>query len=461
MYLSHNIIYMEEILNHDNYYFIGIGGSSMSALAGLLVGFGKNVSGSDLLDDAFTKLNKLGIKTYIGHKEGRLRGVEVVVYNMAISETNVELVEARKLGIPCYSRAEFLAMFAEYFDNVIAISGTHGKTTTTAMISNVLLQNGCKPTIHMGGCWSMIGGNGYLGSSKYFVTEACEYKASFLALHPTYSVITNIEKEHMDYYKTVHNLYKAFGEFARQTNRYVVCPLRFAGLVNNSKAVTFGYESSCDYMASNIYNKKGVYSYTIYIRGVKQGRVLLNVPGKYNILNSLASFAVCDMLGIPQAQIYKGLKSFCNVDRRFDVLYQNQGLAIVQDYAHHPTEIHNFVQTAKKVFGKVYCVFQPHTYSRTKTLLKSFAKCFCGVEKLFLLPTYESREQYDSLGSIEVLKGAVKAPCETILDGDFSRLDGVVRGCIAFVGAGDIEQEAKKYVRRKKNNKKINKSVDY
>lgn len=438
---------MEDILNYKNFYLIGIGGVSMTAIAGLLIGLGKTVSGSDLSQDNFSKLNALGATTYLSHQKGRLSNVDIVIYNMAIAPNNPELLEAKALSIPCLTRAEFLGEFAQNFDNVIAIAGTHGKTTTTAMISSILLEDGCLPTIHIGGSWSRIGGCGYLGSNKYFVTEACEYKASFLALHPTYSVVTNIEKEHMDYYRTLHNLYRAFVKFATQTKKIVVCPLRFKKILDKSKAITFGLESGCDYRAINIKSLKGVYKYTLQIGGVNECEVILKVPGKYNVLNSLSAIAVCDMMGIPKQQIIDGLKSFKNVNRRFDVLYQDGSLAIVQDYAHHPTEICNFIETAKKVYGKVYCVFQPHTYSRTKTLLKEFAKCFNGVEKLFLLPTYESREQYDCLGSAEVLCEAVNNSCEIVSDNVFERLNGVKRGCIAFVGAGDIEHMAQKYAK--------------
>lgn len=452
---------MEDIFEYKNYHFIGIGGVSMSALAILLHKMGKNVSGSDCKCQRLEQLKKIGIKVFTKFNISNLKNVDLFVYNYAISNDNPEMLYARENNIPIIDRASFLGNFAKQYNDVISIAGTHGKTTTTAMISNVLLRVGLMPTIHIGGDYDLIGGNCYLGANKYFITEACEFKESFLSLDSTVGIINNIEEEHMDYYKSKDKLIKAFKKFANNS-KIVVINNELKDLFASFNTVTFGIDNG-DYYAKDLRQSKGQYNFALYKKQEYMGRVKLKVGGKYNVLNALACFACCDQLGIDNKQIILALNVFDNVRRRFELIGNVGSIDIITDYAHHPTEIANAIDVALQKYGKVYCVFQPHTYSRTKTLFDKFIKCFDKVESLAILPTYASREKYQYEGSAEALFEAIcnKKVIMIRNQNELNKcLECVDVGCILFVGAGDIIDIAQRYYHyiNKKHKKAIKKS---
>ena len=445
---------MENILNFKNYHFVGIGGISMSALASLLHKMGKNVSGSDVKCDKLQKLKDSGIKIFVGFDKKHISDCDVVIYNYAVQKDNPEILYAKEKGIIVLDRAKFLGYFAKIFDKTISISGTHGKTTTTAMISCVLLRAGLMPTIHIGGDYKLINGNCYLGANKYFVTEACEFRESFLSLSSYIGIIINIEEEHLDYYKNKHNLISAFQKFANNCQNLIV---NYNIKDYFSSAITFGIDNG-DYCAKNLKNKKGTYTFDLFIRGEYICKIALKVGGKFNVLNALACIACCDYMNIERKKIFNALMMFENVDRRFELLGNINGVDIIQDYAHHPTEIKNTIRLAKQKYDDVFCVYQPHTYSRTKTLFSEFVTCFFNVDHLAILPTYASREDYDYDGSAEALVKALnKENCKAISTYKNLKkwLEGAKEGCILFVGAGNIVDVAKKYYLQL--NKKIKK----
>ena len=447
---------MLKIKNYNNIFFVGLGGISMSALAVLLKKSGKQVSGSDICKSEITKnLKKQGIKVFHKHCAKNIKGCDLVVFSGAIAPENPEIIQAKNLNIPVIERSVLLSMIASEYKNVIAISGTHGKTTTTAMIAYIFMICGLKPTVHVGGDFEYIGGNVSVGESDYFITEACEFRDSFLTLKPTVSVITNIETEHLDYFKTFENEKKSFNKFAQNTKKCCIINGRYKNLIRQKEVVTFGYSNSNSLFARNI--KKGEdnkYSFDCYKGKAFIGNFKLNVYGKHNIQNALAVIAVCLEFEIDYNVIYLGLKNFNNVHRRFEFVGTYKNAYLIHDYAHHPTEIISSIKTAKEVFKKkIICVFQPHTYSRTKTLIDSFGKCFDGLDLLYLLKTYSAREKFEYLGSADYLKEKIlNSSPNFAVKGVYNKKqlikeikkEDLCGSVILFLGAGDIENLPKK-----------------
>ncbi len=437
-------------------HFVGAGGISMSALLKIAKSKGKICSGSDCGAKGVLKtLKQQKIKVYTKHKAKNVLGADLVVYSSAISKDNVEILKAKELNIKTITRAEFLGLVAKEYKTVVAISGSHGKTTTTAMISSLLLRFGLSPTVHLGGNYSLISGNLKLGGNDFFVTEACEFRDSFLSLNPTISVITNIEREHLDYFKNFKNIKESFNKFIENTSE--VCFINYNYLkyvLDRTKVVTFGLNKNADFRAINIKNKNGLYGFDCINKGEFLGRVELSVEGKHSILNALSSIAVGVFLGIPFRDIAKGLEKFRNVDRRFEKLGEVKGATVIHDYAHHPTEIRSAIKTCLELKKDIVCVFQPHTYSRTKSLLKSFRTAFWGVKSLVLVETYSAREKFDKIGSCENLKTEIESyGGNPKVYGVFKNREVVkflsklnIEGKILlFLGAGDIELIAKKF----------------
>lgn len=385
-------------------HFIGIGGVSMSALAKLAHNKGFVVSGSDLCSNNITKqLKALNIKVYKGHKISNIKHPDLVVYTAAVGQDNCELVYAKSLNIKCIDRATFLAQISNMYDNVIAVAGMHGKTTTTAMLSKVFICCNKNPTVHIGGEWQDIGGNVLIGGSEYFITEACEYKDSFLKLTPSVSIVTNIEREHLDYFKNIGNIKKSFNRFCQSTQNQVFLSHKYKANVICSNLTTFGVDG--DIKAVNIKHKGGKYSCDCYINNSFYGKIILNIYGQHNLLNALAVVGVANYYNLPKDKVLQALSDFNNVGRRFEQVSTINSAPVIIDYAHHPTEIKCAIKTCKEVFKKpIVVVFQPHTYSRTKTLIKSFSKCFNGVDSLILVNTYSARESYDKFGDCNALK---------------------------------------------------------
>ncbi len=392
-----------DISKYKKIHCIGIGGIGLSAVAEILEDNGHIVSGSDMKESEVTDhLEKKGIKVFYEHRAENVDGCDLLVYSAAVSSENPEMVRARELGIPTITRAEALGMIMEQYRNSIAVCGTHGKTTTTGMISLILRNAKYQPTILVGGNLPEINGNVEIGSNEYFVTEACEYMDSFLSLHPTVGVILNIDSDHLDYFKDIDHITRSFMQFAHQIPKggilvaYNGNPFVQEVLKSVSNYVTYGYSKDGDFYAENtVFDENGYPIFDICSKGKKICTIHLSVPGEHNILNAMAAFAVCFKLGVEPEVIAETLHSFTGTHRRFDYTGTTKnGVVVIDDYAHHPTEIKATLSAAAKVkHNKLWCVFQPHTYTRTKALFKEFTEAFDNVDVLILTDIYAAREK--------------------------------------------------------------------
>ena len=369
----------------------------MSALATYYHFKGYKVQGSDINENYQTKkLSQLGIKIFKGHNACNIKNVDIIIYSGAISLDNEEMQYAVKNNLPLIERSKLLGIVCNDFKNTIAVAGTHGKTTTTAMVSKVLIDSYYDPTIHIGGNYSYINGNFKLGQKDYFVTEACEYKKSFLHLNPTYSIITNVELDHTDCYKSLNDIYNAFDKFLEQTKSFCLIngDSEYNKRIKSNKIITFGKKKHNDYRMYNIQTNLNELIFDIEYKQNYVCTLKLSVNGLYNAYNALSCFALCHQLNISCEIIKKSLETFKNVDRRFSFICKYGNLTIYKDYAHHPTEISNLLSMVKGLnYKKTICIFQPHTYSRTYGLFNDFLKCFNDCNYLYLLPTYPAREQ--------------------------------------------------------------------
>ena len=435
-------------------HFIGVGGISTSALASYLLSKGFIVSGSDNVKSNLTKnLEDLGAKIYCGHKEDNLLGADAVVYTSAISADNPELLYAQKEGIPCYKRSELLGEIASKFNRSIAVSGSHGKTTATGMISDVLIKGNFNPTVFIGGEHSEFN-NCRLGGGDTVVFEACEYKKNFLDLKPTVSVILNVDNDHMDSYKDLKDMVSTFGQFAKDSITVINADDLNASKIFNSTTVTFGVLNKAAYTAKRVkFNGKG-YSFTAYAYGRALGRINLNVSGKHNVYNAIATVAVADILGVRFPFIKSGLENFCGIKRRNEYLGDKDGLKVYADYAHHPKEILAMLNSYREQGDNFITVFQPHTYSRTRILMEDFLSTLKDVSPLIIYNTYPAREEFDVCGDAKTLYERLKkvsakkvyyAKTEKELSLVMEKLKkGSKR--IIFLGAGDIYQIAKRQI---------------
>lgn len=388
-------------------HMIGIGGISMSGIAEMLLNFGYKVSGSDAKPSGLTdRLKQNGAEIFIGQSADNIKNPDAVCYTAAISPDNPELVKARALGVPVVERAVFLGALLEKYKYPIAVAGTHGKTTTSSMLSLVLLAAHKDPTILIGGELSQIGGNYHIGGNEYLPFEACEYVESFLHFKPFVSIITNIEEDHMDYFKDLNHIITSFVKFASLTSDNgcnIVCidENTTQSIVQNVKKKTVTYalnNKNADYTAENIIiEKDGRPSFDIFNKNRKVLNVSLNVAGDHNICNALGVTAACEFLGIEPEYIKSGLEEFKGAKRRFDRLGKTvTGVDVVDDYAHHPTEIKTTLETAKKMgYNNVWVAFQPHTYTRTAAFLEQFASALKTADRVMITDIYPAREKYD------------------------------------------------------------------
>lgn len=369
--------------NIKKIHFIGIGGSGMCPLANILKSKGYIISGSDnYMSDTLERLIKNGFSVKINHSEKNVEGADLVVYSAAIKEDNVERMAARKLNIPQIERSDLLGMLCSKYENLIAVAGTHGKTTTTAMITQVLTMCNADPTAIIGGKLPFINGNSRIGKSQNIICEACEYVDTFLKLDPTISVITNVEEDHLDYFKNLDGVINSFKKFADQTTELIIAngddenSLEVTKDVKTAKVITFGFKNSNDYHIGKFSEKNGFFeSFEVFKGENLLGEFSLQVPGKHNVYNALAAIAVADYMKMNIEEVKKAIKAFSGVHRRFEILSRKDGITIADDFAHHPTEIENTLSSAKKMgFKRVICIFQPHTYSRTAMFLNDFAK---------------------------------------------------------------------------------------
>jgi len=402
-------------------HFIGIGGISMSGLAEFLFRNGYKVTGSDIDESYITKdlVNK-GIPVTIGHKPSNVRGADLVVYTAAIitKGVNPEMEEAKRLNIPTMNRAVLLGQIMEGFPHAIAISGTHGKTTATSMLSLIMEKANLDPTIFLGGKLDEIGGNVRIGNSPYFLAEACEFSGSFLEMHPYIAVILNIDNDHLDYFKDMDHLYKAFLDFANlvPSGGFVVgCaddPL-VDRLLNELKCnvVRYSIGGKGDWIADEIkYDSMGCPSFHAVYQGQDMGWFSLHVPGKHNVYNALASIAVGWISGISRDVIDKALSSYRGTHRRFEVKGKVKGVTVIDDYGHHPAEIKATLAAAQNYpHERIWCVFQPYTFSRTKLLFDEFVNAFDDADEIIITDIMGGREQDTGLVHASELVGAIKA----------------------------------------------------
>ena len=390
-------------------HLIGIGGAGLSAIARVLMEQGARVSGSDLIVSPVAKdLARDGVAVFEGHDAANVEGADVVVASSAVPEDNVEIQAARARGIPVLRRPAFLGQMMDGKRGV-AVAGTHGKTTTTAMIATILLKAECDPTFIVGGVVADLETNAQFGASRLFVIEADEYDCTFLSLKPHLAVITNVEHDHPDCYPTFADYRSAFESFADlvpDEGLLVVCgddPV--ARAIGRSQAVNkpvrfFGLSDRADWRAEEIHaNFAGGVDFLAVHQRETLGLVRLRVPGSHNASNAMAALAVTDFLGVPFAAVREALRSFRGVARRFEIKGESEGVVVIDDYAHHPTEIQATLRAARERFpeGRVWAIWQPHTYSRTKELMEGFAASFDNADRVIVLPVYPARET-DTLG---------------------------------------------------------------
>lgn len=381
-------------------HFVGIGGIGMSGIAEVLNNLGYKITGSDIRETDTTKrLESLGIKIYYGHKAENIHSAEVLVISSAIKKDNPELIEAKKLGIPVILRAEMLAELMRMKYSIL-IAGTHGKTTTSSLIGHMMHHAGMDPTLIVGGKLNNFGTNAKLGQGTFVVAEADESDGSFLLLSPTIAVVTNIEREHMDHYNTYENLEKAFVDFLNKVPFYglnIVC-LDNPGVQMiipklNRRVITYGLTHQADLRAENILNREKESEFDVIFLDRNLGRFKISIPGRHNVLNSLASIAVGLELGLEVEKIKEAFITFKGIQRRFQIKGESKGIIIVDDYGHHPTEIKATLDTARNFWkGRIIALFQPHRYTRTQDLFQEFLTSFYDADVVLVMDIYSASE---------------------------------------------------------------------
>lgn len=429
-------------------HFVGIGGISMSGLAEFLLQRGYTVTGSDVMDSYITRdLENKGIKINIGHDGSKVIGADLVVYTSAIvtSGENPEILEAEKRNIPLMNRAVLMGQIMKDFPNAIGVAGTHGKTTATSMLSHIMVDAQLDPTIFVGGKLDAIGGNVRIGNSPHFLVEACEFSGSFLEMSPYIAVILNIDNDHLDYFKDMEEIYHTFMEFTSlvPSRGFVIgCyddPMvkRLLDEIDN-RTISFGIESKADWVARDInYNSNDHTSFRAVYKGQDMGRFILNVPGKHNVYNALAAIATAWASGISLETIKHGLASYTGTHRRFEIKGVVEGVTVIDDYGHHPTEIKATLEAAQSYpHKKLWCVFQPYTFSRTKLLFDDFVDSFHGADEVIITDIMGGREKDTGLIHALDLVKAIKAtgqPCRYL-----PTFDDVVDFLAVNTRSGDV-----------------------
>lgn len=383
-------------------HLIGIGGISMSAIAEVLIKQGHKVSGSDMKDSKIlNKLRNCGAEIFIGHSMDNIQNPDLIVYTAAIRGDNPERVRGRELNIPEIDRAEMLGHIMKNYKKAIAVAGSHGKTTTTSLISLILEYANLDPTILVGGELDEIGGNIKIGESEHFITEACEYVESFLKFFPFIGIILNIDEDHLDYFKDIDHIKSAFKKFVDLIPQegFLIANKddeNMEEIISNVKCnlITYGINSNSTFVAKDvIFTTEGYPIFKVELNGKYMGTFQLNIPGKHNVYNALASIATAHILGVEPSDIEKHIQKFKGIHRRFDILGEVKGCKIIDDYAHHPAEIKATLEAARNYpHGKIWCTFQPHTFTRTKALLDDFANSFGDADHIIITDIYAARE---------------------------------------------------------------------
>lgn len=444
------------ITQYPRVHMLGIGGISMSGIAEILQHYGVIVTGSDMQESEVTeKLRKNHIKVTIGHNVEDLAKANAVVYSAAIKQDDLEMQKARELHIPTIERSDFLGMLTKAFQDTIGVSGTHGKTTTTSMISLCFVSAGLDPSIQVGALLKPLDGNYRVGNSEHFIIEACEYVESFLKFSPKVEVILNIDNDHLDYFKNLDNIKKAFEKYVHILPNDGLLVLNgddsnCLELAKETKAkvLTYGINNkNTNFFAVNIvFDQNGFPEFDVYHNNEFYDRIKLSVIGTHNILNSLACIAVCNAYGISKDVIKDTLKQYTGAHRRFEFKGKIKDASVFDDYGHHPTEI---IATAKALMNKHYheswVVFQPHTYSRTKTLLEDFAKALLNFDHIILTDIYAAREKNTYGISSKDLEEKLRSfGKDVIYEPDFQKIVAYIKekvkpnDIIVTLGAGTI-----------------------
>ena len=451
--------YDQRLLDHvRKLHFIGCGGSGMFPLIQILAAKGYEITGSDVLDGSIIRAEReMGIHVTLGHDADNIVGADMVVYSAAIPKDNVERAAAESYGIPTVERSVLLGYVSRLYKNSICVSGTHGKTTTTAMIATALELAGRDPSAVIGGKLPLIGGYGKAGRGDDIVVEACEYAETFLKLTPYLSVVLNIDNDHLDYYGSMGELKFAFKRFSLMTQFMIFANADDKNTMDvmftlNRRVRTFGIEHSADYQAVNVQEyKPGFYEFDLKEWDNESGHIRLAIPGRHNIYNALAMCAVCRLLGLTIEQCAAAAADFKGAGRRFEVYGECNGALVVDDYAHHPTELRATLETARKLgYKRVIAVHQPFTYSRTKALLNDFVDVLKLADVTVLTPILGSREPNDP--TISSAKLAEKLPGSVLVDSleaaaDWVKANAKEGDLVITLGCGDVYKASKMMVK--------------
>ena len=443
-----------DINKYSRIHFIGIGGVSMSSLAVILSKNGKEVTGSDSNVSQNTKmLEENGIKVFIGHNADNVKGAQLVVYTAAIKDDNPELVRAKETGIPTIERAVLLGMLMSLYPHSIAVAGTHGKSTTTSMLSSIMLDSQCDPTILIGAHFSRIDSNFKVGNSDFSVYEACEYVNSFHHFYPETAVILNIDADHLDFFKDLDSIKESFKRFIQNVSENGTVIIngddnncRHIADNCNRKILTFGIEQNNDCYACNIRTLNGYPVFDIIFRDELIKDVKLSVMGTHNIANALAAVCCAKSYGIDNRAILSGLENFKGADRRFQIIKELNGAYIADDYAHHPTEISATINAAKAGnYKKITVIFQPHTFTRTKLLQDKFISALSAADKVILTDIYSARE-INTIGAnvldiVKQINGAEYISSKQEI-ADYIKRNARPDELFILMGAGDINLTA-------------------
>lgn len=445
-------------------HFIGIGGSGMCPLAEILHKEGYELSGSDNNEtDTLARVRSLGIPVTLGQKAENIEGAELIVYTAAILPDNPELVAAKNSSIPTVERADLLGAITRLYSDCYCVCGTHGKTTVSSMLTQIMIQCGKDPSAVIGGELPLIHSHGRVGNTQNMVCESCEFKDHFLKLDPDIAIILNVDADHLEYFKNIENIIKSFHTFAEMANKAVIYngddanTLKAIDGVGGKDMITFGIDKSNDYYADNIEMVNAFAHFDAYKKGKKIGSVKLKVPGRHNVSNALAALAAADYCGIPFSEAIASLEQFGGACRRFEILAKLNGITFADDYAHHPAELKVTLEAAMQMkYRKVWAVFQPFTYSRTKKLMDDFAEVLQIPDECVMTEIMGSREV--NTEGVYTSQLAAKIPgsvwfntfdevADYVLDhaqsGDF----------VITLGCGDIYKAAKLMIKRLEENK--------
>lgn len=440
-------------------HFIGIGGSGMCPLAEILFSEGYELSGSDNNEtDTLARVRNMGVRVILGQKAENIEGAEMIIYTAAILPDNPELVAALSSGIPTFERADLLGAITRMYSDCYCVCGTHGKTTVSSMLTQIMIQCGRDPSAVIGGKLPLIQSSGRVGKTENMVCEACEFKDHFLKLAPDIAVILNVDADHLEYFKNIENIIKSFNKFSEMATKALVIngddanTLKAVEGVSGKDIITFGLDKKNDFYADNIEIVRAFAHFDVYKNGEKQGRAELKVPGRHNVYNALAAIAAADYNGIAIPDAIASVQQFGGACRRFEVLAKTHGLTIVDDYAHHPAELKVTLEAAMQMeYHQVWAVFQPFTYSRTKELMDDFAEVLQIPDRCVMTEIMGSREV--NTEGVYTSQLAAKIPGSIWFNtfdevADYVLANAVEGDMIITLGCGDIYKAAKIMIKR-------------